>query len=109
MTFSKTLTITLIAASASALLPALAATKTAHEKQLEISLRGYDLANAADATEVFEMINSASERVCRITGSRQTIRARLDERRCRVDAVIKAVASINAPQLTEIMHEKMDN
>ena len=110
MTFSKTLTTALVAVSASALLPALAATKTAaQEKQLEISLRGYDLANTADAAEVFNMINAASKRVCRDTGARETLRGRLDEKRCRADAVIKAVASINAPQLTEIMHDKMDN
>lgn len=70
--FSKTLTTALVAVSASALLPALAATKTAtQEKQMEISLSGYDLANAADASKVFEMINAASKRVCRDAGTRE--------------------------------------
>lgn len=110
MTFSKTLTTALISASACALLPAMAATEfEPQEKQMEVSIRGYDLTNVADATEVFEMINAASKRVCKTAGVRETLRERVLQNKCRADAIISAVASINSPQLTEIMQTKLEN
>ena len=110
MTFPKTLTTALISASACALLPAMAATEFApQEKQIEVSISGYDLTNAADASEVFELINTASKRVCKTAGVRETLRERVLQNKCRADAIIGAVASINAPELTEIMQKKLEN
>ena len=110
MTFSKTLTTAIISASACALLPAMAATELdPQEKKIEVSISGYDLTNAADAAEVFQMINTASKRVCQVTGVRETLRERVLQNKCRADAIISAVASIDSPQLTEIMNTKLAN
>lgn len=107
MTFSKTLTTALIAATACALTPVMAVELDPREKSMEVSIKGYDLDNATDAAEVFRKINSASKHVCRIYGKRETLRDRIYERQCRVDAIVKAVGSIDAPQLTAIMHDEM--
>ena len=110
MTFSKTLTTALISASACALLPAMAATDFApQKKQVQVSISGYDLTNPADAAEVFQMINTASKRVCKVAGVRETLRERVLQNKCRADAIIGAVASINSPQLTEIMETQLNN
>lgn len=109
MTFSKTLTTALFAATACALTPVMAAELDPREKSMEISLKGYDLNNATDAAEVFRKINTASKRVCHNYGQRETLRDRVYEKQCRVDAIVKAVGSLDAPQLTAIMHEKMGN
>ena len=98
MTFSKTLTTALISASACALLPAMAATEfDPQKKQVEVSISGYDLTKAADAAEVFNMINTASKRVCTNAGVRETLRERVLANKCRVDAIVSAVASIDSP------------
>lgn len=110
MTFSKTLTAALISASACALLPAMAATEfDPQEKQIKVSISGYDLTNAADASEVFQMISTASKRVCQTAGVRETLRERVLQNKCRADAILSAVTSIDAPQLTEIMQDKLKN
>ena len=110
MTFSKPLTVSVIAATACALLPAMAATEfDLEKKQIEVSIQGYDLTNPSDASEVFQMINSASKRVCKTPGVRETLRERVLQNKCRADAIISAVASINAPELTEIMQVEMKN
>ena len=110
MTFSKTLTTALISASACALLPAMAATELDPQaKQIKVSISGYDLTNAADAAEVFQMISTASKRVCKTAGVRETLRERVLQNKCRADAIIGAVAPIDAPQLTEIMQTKLKN
>lgn len=109
MTFSKTLTTTIIAATACALTPVMAAELDPNKKTLEISIKGYDLSNVEDAAEVFKKINLASKRVCRNYGHRETLRDRFYERQCRAEAIVQAVVSLNAPELTAIMHENMDD
>lgn len=110
MTFSKSLTVSVIAATACALLPAMAATEfDQQKKQIEVSIQGYDLTNAADASEVFQMISTASKRVCKTAGVRETLRERVLQNKCRADAIISAVAAIDAPELTEIMHGNLKN
>ena len=73
------------------------------KKQIQVSISGYDLTKASDAAEVFNMINTASKRVCKTAGVRETLRERVLQNKCRADAIISAVTSIDAPQLIQIM------
>ena len=110
MTLSKTLTTAIISASACALLPAMAATEFDPEKkQVQVSISSYDLTKASDAVEVFNMINTASKRVCKTAGVRETLRERVLQNKCRADAIISAVTSIDAPQLIQIMQTRLEN
>lgn len=109
MPFSKTLTTALVSVAACALMPAMAATQfEPEEKSREISIRGYNLTNITDANTVFEMINTAAKRVCKHHGLRETLRERVNEKKCREEAITSAVESVDSPQLKAIMREQLD-
>ena len=108
-TLSKTLIAIASAAAALSIMPAMAASATSSEtKSQEISIKGYDLSDPADAKAIFEQIQRASDRVCRVTGRHETLRERFLQRTCVAKATVDAVTALNAPVVTELMQEELD-
>ena len=107
MTISKTATALIASTAALFTLPAMAATTSEPGvKQLAVSVAGYDLTKSADAQIVYYKIQKAAKRVCRTSTVRETLRGHIDEMECRKDAIESAVAQLDSPALTFVMHER---
>lgn len=109
MTISKTLTATVSSFVAMALLPAIAATRADNqEKSREISIAGYDLNNAEHAKIVLDNIRIAAAQVCETVGDRRTLREHILRRKCRAEAVSRAVTALNAPVVEALIAQSAD-
>lgn len=102
MTLPKTLATVMTAAAAFSLLPAMAASTDVQEKSQDVSIRGYDLTDVNDAKAVLEKIEKAADRVCTISSERATVRERILRRACAESAIGKAVAALDAPEVTAL-------
>ncbi|MEP1143630.1 MAG: UrcA family protein [Henriciella sp.] len=104
MTLSKTMTTIIAAATACAVLPAMAATQfDAEEKSKEISIAGYDLTQATDAKAILARIESAAKSVCKVDANRQTVRETMLRRECEKAAIESTVESLDAPEIAALI------
>lgn len=109
MTFPKTLASIAIATSFLATAPALAASTYVDEKTQDVFILGYDLTDRADAEKVLKKIESAAERVCRISAGPVTLQERRLRENCEEKAVDIAVNSLQSPMLTDVLKASRDS
>lgn len=108
MTLPKTLAF-ICGSVAFATLPAMAgAAPSIDVQKIEVSTQGYDLSSKTGADIVLNKINRAAEKVCGATTSRQPLAQRVLAKKCHEDAVIRAVASIDAPALSAAMKARFN-
>ena len=103
MTLPKTLASIVLATSIAAAAPALAGSANVNVKTQNVSLLGYDLSDRADAERVLSKIESAAERVCKITTARLTIQERKLREQCEEKAIDVAVGSLQSSTLSEAL------
>lgn len=72
-----------------------------NQRREEISVRGYDLAIAADVAALERRIGRAAERVCRVSG-RRDLGARAAESACEARAEAKAMAQLKTMRFAEL-------
>ncbi|MEO1660331.1 MAG: UrcA family protein [Pseudomonadota bacterium] len=103
-------TLAAIAGSAAfAILPAMAGSAPSSDvEKIEISTKGYDLSQPADAKIILSKINRAADQVCGRTNIRQALSQRVIAQQCHEEAVTRAVESIDSPVLTSAMQSRFD-
>ena len=101
MTLPKTVTTLISSAFALAAFPAISNASGQYDvKSVEIAISGYDLAKPEDAKVVYKKIQRAAKRACSNTMTRQSLRERAEERKCRDEAITRAVTQLDEPVLT---------